>query len=170
MKCERKIDPCTQERDTAMDVYLRMKELGIQLPEVPQAGGLYAPANEFGPNLVYISGCGPEVPDPVCGKLGQEFTVEQGQVFARNCMLNALAVLQAHIGDLNRVQKAVKILTFVASTPDFHDQPAVANGGSQLLLDIFGKEAGLAARSAVGAVSLPDNIPVETEVLFQLQA
>jgi enamine deaminase RidA (YjgF/YER057c/UK114 family) len=145
-----------------------MKELGISLPPPPAKGGLYTQARPFMGNLIYTSGCGPVVGEPVKGRLGADFTVEQGQQHARNCMLNVLAVLQAEIGDLNRVKSVVKILTFVNSTDDFYDQPMVANGGSQLLLDIFGETVGLPARSAIGVNTLPGNIPVETEALFEI--
>lgn len=152
-----------------MDVYARMKELNIVLPKAPAKGGVYAPAKRFGGNLVYVSGCGPSIDAPVAGKLGAEFTVEEGQAYARGCMLNVLAVLEAAIGDLNRVRSAVKILTLVAGTDTFYQQPAVANGGSQLLVDLFGEEAGAPARSAIGVNALPGNIPVETEALFEVE-
>jgi enamine deaminase RidA (YjgF/YER057c/UK114 family) len=152
-----------------MDVYERMKELGIALPKAPAKGGVYAQVKEFGKGLVYVSGCGPNIAEPVKGKLGKEFTVGQGQEFARNCMLNVLSVLQANIGDLGKVKNCVKILTLVAGTEDFYDQPAVANGGSQLLIDIFGPEIGTPARSAIGVNALPGNMPVETEGLFEIE-
>ena len=151
-----------------MDVYERMKELGIVLPKAPPKGGVYAPVKEFGHGLVYVSGCGPNITEPVKGKLGKEFTVGQGQEFARNCMLNVLAVLQANISDLGKIKNCVKILTLVAGTEDFYDQPAVANGGSQLLVDIFGPEIGTPSRSAIGVNALPNNMPVETEGLFEI--
>jgi enamine deaminase RidA (YjgF/YER057c/UK114 family) len=152
-----------------MNVYERMKELGLELPPAPPRGGVYTPAKEFGQGLVYVSGCGPAQGTPVQGKLGKEWTVEEGQDFARNCMLNVLAVLEARIGDLNRVKNCVKILTLVAGTEDFYDQPAVANGGSQLLAGLFGPERGTPARSAIGVNALPGNIPVETEALFEIE-
>jgi enamine deaminase RidA (YjgF/YER057c/UK114 family) len=151
-----------------MDIYEKMKELKITLPKAPSKGGVYAPAKEFGGSLVYVSGCGPVVDKPVQGKLGREYNVSEGQQFARHCMLNVLAVLEAAIGDLRRVKNCVKILTMVAGTDDFYDQPAVANGGSQLLADLFGTETGLPSRSAIGVNALPGNIPVETEALFEI--
>ena len=114
--------------------------------------------------MVYVSGCGPVIDDAIGGKLGKDFTTEQGQEYARNCMLNVLAVLHAEVGDLNKV-RAVKILTFVASADDFTEQPQVANGGSQLLMDLYGD---VPARSAIGVNVLPGNIPVETEALFEI--
>lgn len=151
-----------------MDIYAKMKELGMTLPKAPAKGGVYSPAKNFGKNLVYVSGCGPVIDTPVQGKLGEEFSVAEGQEYAKNCMLNVLAVLEANIGDLNKVKSAVKILTFVAGTNEFYDQPLVANGGSQLLVDLFGSEEGAPSRSAIGVSSLPGNIPVEIEGIFEI--
>ena len=151
-----------------MDVYDRMKELGITLPKAPSKGGVYAQVKKFGQGLVYVSGCGPAITEPIKGKLGKDFSISQGQEFARNCMLNILAVLEANIGSLRQIKNCVKILTLVSSADDFFDQPAVANGGSQLLVDLFGPEIGAPARSAIGVNALPSNIPVETEGLFEI--
>lgn len=151
-----------------MDIYERMKQLHIVLPKPPAKGGLYSPAQRFGRGLVYISGCGPVLDAPISGKLGRDFTAQQGQTFARNCMLNVLAVLEAEIGDLRKVRTLVKLLTMVSSASDFYDQPLVANGGSQLLMDLFGPELTAPARSAIGVNVLPGNIPVETEALFEI--
>ena len=152
-----------------MNVYDKMKELNIELPAPAPRGGLYSPCQRFGKNLVYVSGCGPVIGDvQAVGKLGKEFTVEEGQAWARKSMLNVLAALQAEIGDLNKVKKAVKTLAFVASTNEFDKQPQVANGGSQVLADLFGAE-NIPARSAIGVNILPGNIPVETEAIFELK-
>ena len=120
-----------------MDIYEKMKELGVELPAAPAKGGLYSSCKKFGGNLFYVSGCGPVIDGPVTGRLGKEVTVEQGQVYARACMLNVLAALEKAVGDLRRVKSAVKITTFVQSADDFHEQPAVANGGTQLLLELL---------------------------------
>ena len=151
-----------------MDVYEKMKELGISLPKTPAKGGVYSQIKQFGSGLVYVSGCGPNITEPVKGKLGKDFDIKQGQDFARNCMLNVLSVLEANIGDLRKIKNCVKILTLVASADDFYDQPAVANGGSQLLIDLFGPEIGSPSRSAIGVNALPFNMPVETEGLFEI--
>ena len=151
-----------------MDVYEKMKELGVTLPKAPAKGGVYSPLKKFGQGLVYVSGCGPNITEPVKGKLGREFNVAQGQEYARNCMLNVLAVLEANIGDLRKVKNCVKVLTLVACADDFYDQPAVANGGTQLLVDLFGQETGAPSRSAIGVNALPNNFPVETEALFEI--
>lgn len=151
-----------------MNVYDKLKEMNLEIPQAPPKGGVYSPCQEFGDNLVYISGCGPVVgTELITGKLGQDFTTEQGKEFSRNAMLNALAVLQAQVGDLNKVKRAVKILTFVASDDSFYEQPAVANGGSELLAALFGADR-VPARSAIGVNVLPGNIPVETEAIFEI--
>lgn len=153
-----------------MNVYEKLEELNLTLPQAPAKGGVYSPAKQFAQNLIYISGCGPVVDEQLIqGKLGGDFGIEDGQAFARNSVLNLLAVLEAEIGDLNRVQSVVKILTLVASKDDFYDQPAVANGGTKLLIDLFGEESGSPARSAIGVNVLPGNIPVETEAIFELK-
>jgi len=151
-----------------VDIYEKIKQMGITLPKAPAKGGVYAPVKQFGQGLVYVSGCGPNIDGQFKGKLGKDFTIEQGQQFARNCMLNVLAVLEANIGDLRKIKNCVKILTLVASADDFYDQPAVANGGSQLLIDLFGPDIGTPSRSAIGVNALPFNMPVETEGLFEI--
>lgn len=151
------------------DVYAKLKELGLKLPKAPEKGGVYSPAKPFNGNLVYISGCGPVIDSPIIGKVGKEFTKEEAKEFSRNSMLNVLSVLEAQIGDLNKVKQAVKILVFVASADEFYDQPFVANGGSQLLVDLFGEEAGAPSRSAIGVNVLPGNIPVEIEAIFEIE-
>lgn len=152
-----------------MDIYERMKTLNITLPEPAPKGGLYNPCQRFGSGLIYVSGCGPVIKgQTACGKLGREYTAEEGKVFARNSMLNVLAALQREVGDLNKVKRAVKTLAFVACDDSFTEQPAVANGGSELLAELFGEE-NLPARSAIGVNVLPGNIPVETEAIFELE-
>lgn len=153
-----------------MDVYQNLEKLGLKLPPPPPRGGLYTPCRRFGESLYYISGCGPAIGSHnYIGKLGGGISLEEGQKAARDSMLNVLSVLQAEIGDLNRVKQAVKILTFVSSTPDFLEQPLVANGGSELLKELFGEEAGIPARSAIGVSVLPGNIAVETEAIFEVK-
>ena len=149
------------------NIYETMKEMNIELPKAPAKGGIYSPAKRFVKNLVYISGCGPILGKPIQGVFGREFTKEDGLEISRNAMLNVLAVLEAEVGDLNKVKQPVKILTFVASADGFDAQPYVANGGSQLLVDLFGAE-NAPSRSAIGVNILPGNIPVETEAIFEL--
>ena len=145
----------------------RMQTLGIELPEAPDRAGMYVQTKRCG-NSLYISGCGPSLkgkPD-ITGKLG-EISIEEGQEAARRCILNALAILQRDLGSLERVKSVVKILTFVASKPDFYNQPKVADGASKLLVDLFGKEIGCPTRSAIGVAVLPGDIPVEIELLVE---
>ncbi len=151
------------------NVYEVMASKNIVLPEPPPKGGVYAPC-KIVDNMAYVSGCGCNIGDmKAAGKLGRDFTMEEGQKLARNCMLNILAVLQREIGDLNRVKNVVKILTFVASDDEFYQQPQVANGASELLGEIFGIEVGIPARSAIGVNVLPGNLPVEIEAIFQFE-
>ena len=145
-----------------------MKQKNITLPEPPPKGGVYAPCRIVG-NLAFISGCGCIIGDmTAAGKLGRDYTLEQGQEFARNSMLNVLAVLKREIGDLNRVRSVVKLLVFVASDDEFYQQPQVANGASALLGELFGQEMGIPARSAIGVNVLPGNLPVEIEAIFEI--
>ena len=103
------------------------------------------------------------------GTLGRDLTVEEGQKAAYNCVLNLLANLHEKTGDLNKIRRFVKVLGFVNSADDFKEQPQVVNGGSRLLLQIFGEEAGLPARTAVGTNALPGGIACEIEVLVELK-
>lgn len=152
-----------------MDIYERIRELGVTLPEPAPVGGVYTPVRQSG-RLLYVSGQGPSAGGkPVLtGKVGGELTIEQGREAARLCALNLLAALQAYTGDLNRVEGVVRVLALVASAPGFGSQPAVVNAASQLLVDVFG-EKGWHARSAVGTSELPGDIPVEIEAVFELR-
>lgn len=154
-----------------MDIYEKMREQGIKLPEAPAKGGLYTPCVLFGEGgrLAYVSGCGAVIDGQKAeGKLGKDYSLEEGREFARRTMLNVLATLEAAVGDLNRVSRAVKILVFVASADDFTMQPQVANGASELLAELFGQDK-VPARSAIGVNVLPGNLPVETEAIFELK-
>jgi enamine deaminase RidA (YjgF/YER057c/UK114 family) len=121
-------------------------------------------------DLLFVSGTGPLRPDGtyVAGRLGADMDVAQGQAAARLVALAMLATVRAQIGSLDRVARIVKVLGFVHATPEFTDHPKVMNGFSDLMVEIFG-EAGLGARSAVGAPSLPAGIPVEVEAIFALR-
>jgi enamine deaminase RidA (YjgF/YER057c/UK114 family) len=147
-----------------------LKKYGLTMPDSPAKGGVYERVKEFGPNFCYLSGCTPTFNGEVrwTGKLGKELSVEQGQEAARYCALNLLANLKAQYGSLDKIKRIVKMLAFVAGTDDFYDQPKVANGASQFLVDVFGEEAGLCARSAIGVNVLPGNAPVEIELLVEL--
>ncbi len=154
-----------------MNVYEIMKEKKITLPAPPPKGGVYTPVQMFGTNLYYCSGCGPDIggDSNVIGKLGKELTLEEGQKAAYQCMLNILANLEAELGDLNRIKRFVKVLAFVNCTDDFGQQPQVVNGGSDLLMTLFGSEAGCPARSAIGTNALPGGFACEIEALVEVE-
>lgn len=150
-------------------VYERLKELGLTIPEAPAKGGVYAPCKKFGDGLIYVSGCGPAIGgEKITGKLGAEISLEEGKKYARQSMLNVLAVLERELGNLDRIKDCIKLTVFVASAEDFYDQPQVANGASGLLTTLYGDDAGAPTRSAVGIHVLPGNIPVEIEGIFQV--
>ncbi|MEC0268901.1 RidA family protein [Paenibacillus anseongense] len=148
----------------------RLKELGIELPVPGVPVAKYVPAVTVN-NLVYTSGndCRKDGKLIFEGKLGTDLTIEQGQLAARQTMINLLGVLQAHLGDLDRVEKVVKLLAFVNSASGFEDQPYVINGASELLESVFG-ENGKHARSAIGTSDLPFNTPVEIEMIVQIKS
>lgn len=154
-----------------MDVYAKLKELGIEILEHTPKGGIYTSVLPFAGRLAYVSGTSAAAKCRECrlGKLGKDLTLEEGQEEARFCMINILSNLHHDLGDLNRIKRFVKMLAFVASADDFYQQPQVANGASSLLQDIFGEEGGLPARSAIGVNVLPGNIPVEIEMLLELK-
>jgi enamine deaminase RidA (YjgF/YER057c/UK114 family) len=145
----------------------RLAELGISLPTLAAPVGAYSPAAISG-NLVFTSGQLPFVDGvlPATGKVGAEVSAADAAGYARTCVLNALAAAQSVIGSLDRVTRVVKVTGFVASAPDFTGQPAVLNGASTVLGDIFG-EAGTHARSAVGVAVLPLDAPVEVELILE---
>lgn len=147
----------------------RLAELGITLPEPSEPKFSYIPCSQTG-NLVYTSGQDCRVNGELLymGKLGLELTIEQGQEAARQTIINCLGVLKAHLGDLDRVVKIVKLLGFVNSAPGFADQPYVMNGASDLLVDVFG-ENGKHARSAIGTSELPFHTPVEIELIVEVR-
>ncbi len=148
----------------------RLKELGLQLPPPPKPVATYVPTVRVG-NLLYVSGHGPLRPDGtlVEGKVGADLTVEQAQEAARLVGLAILASVRNALGSLDRVQRLVKSFGMVNATPDFRDHPEVINGYSDLMAAVFGPEAGIGARSAVGMGSLPRNIPVEIEAVFEVK-
>ncbi len=151
-----------------MSVYENLKAKGIELPQQLAAAGLYKPVTQFGKYL-YVSGQGSMQGDSrICGTLGKNLTVEEGTEAARISAINTLSALQAYTGDLNRIKQCVKILGFVASTPDFSEQAKVINGASQLFIDAFGDD-GRHARSAIGSVALPLGLAVEVESIWELK-
>ncbi|MDF1808419.1 MAG: RidA family protein [Phycisphaerales bacterium] len=145
-----------------------LEQLGITLPEAPKPVASYVPANQSG-NHIYISGQIPFQNGQLFSKgiVPSQVDVDTAIECSRLCTINALACLKAEIGDLGRVTKVVKVGVFVACESDFGDQPTIANGCSNLLVDIFGAK-GQHARAAVGVASLPLNVPVEIEFIFEI--
>jgi enamine deaminase RidA (YjgF/YER057c/UK114 family) len=155
--------------DFAVSADDRFAKLNLQLPPAPKAVGLYRPAVEVD-GLLYVSGHGPLRTDGtlIKGRVGADLDVAAGFQAARQTGLAMLATLQKHCGTLDRVARLVKTFGLVQSTPEFTDHPAVINGFSELMRDVFGEANGIAARSAVGAASLPSGMAVEVEAVFQL--
>ena len=147
----------------------RLAELGLAVPDVAKPVAAYVPAVRSG-DLVYTSGQLPMKNGELMltGKVGGEVGAEEATACAQQCVLNAIAAVKSVIGDLDRVAQVVKVVAFVASTPDFTGQPQVANGASELLGKVFG-DAGIHARSAVGVPVLPLDSPVEVEIVVRVQ-
>ena len=152
-----------------MSVETNLAALGLELPEVATPAGAYVPAVISG-NLVFTAGQIPLVDGKLMaeGRLGAEISAEQGKEIAQRCALNAIAAVKSVLGDLERVKKVVKVVGFVASTPEFTAQPGVVNGASELLQAAFG-DVGIHARSAVGVAVLPLNSPVEVELIVEFE-
>lgn len=146
----------------------RLAELGMSVPEVAKPVAAYVPAVRTG-NYVYTSGQLPMREGTLIstGKVGGEITPEQAVECAQQCALNGLAAVKSLVGDLSNVVRVVKVVAFVASTPDFTGQPSVANGASELIGKVFG-DAGQHARSAVGVSVLPLDAPVEVELVVEV--
>lgn len=147
----------------------RLAELGLEVPPVVPPVAAYVPAVRAG-DLVWVSGQVPVVGGEVLatGKVGADIESERATELAAVCALNAIAALKAQIGDLDLVERIVKVVGFVASAPSFSGQPAVVNGASELLVAAFG-DAGRHARSAVGVAVLPLDVPVEVELVAQVR-
>jgi enamine deaminase RidA (YjgF/YER057c/UK114 family) len=148
----------------------RVVELKLELPPAPKPVAVYKPVVIAG-NMAYVSGHGPLKPDKtvITGRVGQDLDLQAGKLAARQVGLAILATLRAQLGSLDRVKRLIKVLGMVNSAPDFRDHPQVINGCSELFVEVFGPENGLGARSAVGMGSLPGNIAVEIEAIFEIQ-
>jgi len=147
----------------------RLKDLGIQLPTPPAPVASYVPYVMSG-NLVFVSGQVTATPDGLkyVGTVGKEISIEDGKAAARLCAINLIAQVKAAAGgDLDRVKRCVKVTVFVNAVPGFAQHPEVANGASDLFVEVFG-DAGKHARAAVGAGSLPRNVATEVEAVFEL--
>ncbi|MGB7301870.1 MAG: RidA family protein [Burkholderiaceae bacterium] len=153
-----------------MGIDARLQTLGIELPIAPKPVGNYVGAVRTG-NLLFMSGCGPRLPDgtSITGKLGDTMQVEQGYEAARLVGLNMLANIKAQLGSLDRVEQVVKVLGMVNCAADFADHPKVINGFSDLFVEVFGEAIGRGARSAVGMAALPGQIAVEVEIILQVR-
>ncbi|MPZ95371.1 MAG: RidA family protein [Propionibacteriales bacterium] len=145
-----------------------LARLGLEVPSVAKPVASYVPAVRTG-NYVFTSGQVPIRDGQLitAGKVGGEVSPEEATECAKQCALNAIAAVKAEVGDLSSITRIVKVVAFVASTPDFTGQPQVANGASELLGEVFG-DAGQHARSAVGVASLPLDAPVEVEILVEV--
>lgn len=148
----------------------RLQELELELPPAPKAIGVYKSAILHG-GLCYTSGHGPLKSDGklITGVVGRDFTKEDGYAAARQTGLAILATLREKLGSLNHVKRVIKVFGMVQCTSDFDQQPAVINGCSELFRDVFGEDAGVGARSAVGMNALPVGMMVEIEAIFEVE-
>ena len=147
----------------------RFSTLGLSLPPAPEPMGVYKPYLIDGKHL-YLSGHGPVQDDGVLmvGRIGRDINMDEGKLAARQVGLTMLSTIQTHLGSLNKVKRVIKVLGMVNSTDDFEKHPHVINGCSELFAQVWGEDRGVGVRSAVGFGSLPGNIPVEIEAIFEL--
>ncbi len=145
-------------------------ELNLILPPAPAPAGVYKPLVILD-SLAYVSGHGPVTQDGslLTGRVGADVDKEQGKLAARQVGLTMLATLKSQLGSLDKVSRVIKVLGMVNATPDFEEHPYVINGCSELFADVFGAENGIGSRSAVGMGSLPGNITVEIEAIFEIK-
>lgn len=146
----------------------KIKALGLELPPAPPPAGLYKPILVID-GFLYVSGQGPMKADGtlMLGRAGDDITLEEAKLGARQVALTMLSTIQTHYGSLDKIKRLVKTLGMVNSAPDFGQQPLVINGFSELMAEIFGSENGVGVRSAVGMI-LPGGISVEIEAMFEL--
>jgi enamine deaminase RidA (YjgF/YER057c/UK114 family) len=147
----------------------RFEQLNLKLPPAPTPLGVYKPLLVVG-NFVYVSGHGTVKEDKslIIGRIGDDITPEEGKLAARQVGLAILATLKANLGSLNKIRRVVKVLGMVNCVAEFEKHPFIINGCSELFAQVWGEENGIGVRSAVGMGSLPDNIPVEIEAMFEL--
>ncbi|AEW03481.1 hypothetical protein A4D02_19285 [Niastella koreensis] len=152
-----------------MNAEERFKALGLKLPPAPTPLGVYKPYLIDGKYL-YLSGHGPVKEDKtlIIGRIGSELNVEEGKLAAQQVGLTMLATICTHVGSLDKIKRVIKVLGMVNCTADFERHPYIINGCSELFAAVWGEENGIGVRSAVGFGSLPDNIPVEIEAMFEL--
>jgi len=147
----------------------KFAQLGLILPPAPSPLGVYKPCLVDG-SYLYVSGHGPFREDKslIIGRIGQDLDMEAGKVAARQVGLSILATIKSHLGSLDKVKRVIKVLGMVGCVPEFDRHPYVINGCSELFAAIWGEDNGVGVRSAIGVGSLPGNIPVEIEALFEL--
>ena len=147
----------------------RFTQLGLSLPPAPKPLGVYKPFLIVG-NHVYVSGHGTVKDDGtlIIGRIGKDLNMEEGKLAARQVGLAILATLQKNLGSFNKIKRVIKVLGMVNCVSDFERHPYIINGCSELFAQVWGEENGIGVRSAVGMGSLPDNIPVEIEAIFEL--
>ena len=148
----------------------KLTALNLQLPVLPVSKGIYKRCLVTG-NLLYVSGHISVNTDgsPITGKLGKDLTDEEGKAAARQCGLAMLSAIKEHFGTLDRIRRVVKLLGMVNATPEYEKHPVVINGCSELFAQLWGDENGIGVRSAVGMGSLPGNVAVEIEAIFEIQ-
>ena len=168
MNTTAKEQPANREASGPAGAEQRLKELGIELPAPPEPFGTYVEAVQTG-NLLFLTGMLPTEGRAAkfIGRVGAELDVEAGRKAARLAALNVLAVAKEHLRSLDRVTRVVRLSVYVATSGDVRDQPKVADGASELLQDVFGKDKN-PARSVIGVASLPLGVPVELEVIFEV--
>jgi len=144
--------------------------LALSLPPAPSPKGVYKPCLIEGKYL-YLSGHGPVQDDRslIIGRIGRELDIEQGKLAARQVGLTMLSTIRTHVGEFSKIKRVIKVFGMVNCTPEFERHPYVINGCSELFAAVWGEENGIGVRSAVGFGSLPDNIPVEIEAIFELK-
>ena len=157
-------------QDAGGDVEEKLAQMGIELGEMTPPTANYVRAVRTG-NLVFLAGHGPNLPgaEPIAGKMESDLTLEEGQEAARLTGISLLTSLKEEIGDLNKVTRIVKATGMVNAAPDFTQHSQVINGFSDLMVEVFGEEKGKHARAAVGMSSLPGNIPVEIEMIVEVE-
>ena len=148
----------------------QFEKLGLKLTTAPTHKGVYKPFLIVG-NFAYVSGHGTTKEDGslIIGRIGKDITVDEGKLAARQVGLAILATLKQNLGSFNKIKRVIKVLGMVNCTPEFERHPFVINGCSELFASVWGEENGIGVRSAVGMGSLPDNIPVEIEAVFELR-
>lgn len=147
----------------------KFAQLGLSLPPAPTPMGVYKPCLVDG-RYLYVSGHGPFRDDKslIIGRIGLDLDIEEGKAAARQVGLSILSTIRSHLGSLDKVKRVIKVLGMVGCVPEFDRHPYVINGCSELFAAIWGEDNGVGVRSAIGVGSLPNNIPVEIEVLFEL--